>query len=343
MKTIAAHIPAKLNIQPAHSKDGCYKESDIELLKMRLLPGRGLEGEQLTRKVLEILKDGKESVQNRVFAVQSLARVKSAEAEDSLIRIVQKKDIRLSFPALNTLAFTGTARAFQALSAMRLLPIKSLQRQKDFTMLEIAYRLQLPGAEKLLSRLLEDARIGKRVEEYQLRFQPMKPEDIAIVLRQSPQADAAIPLSRKTGFQIVAGGQQFYFVFSSKLEDHTGWREALRSKQVAGQLFTKELHTTVVAQQCVALATPLQDMVQLSFFRKNGELFLLANVAYDEEKNSFTISNVKGERPRDAEKTELRLDENSVLTMNLSYIRHDKKRKTAPITDFTSATGILQQ
>ena len=83
---------------------------------------------------------------------------------------------------------------------------------------------------------------------------------------------------------------------------------------------------------------PLQDMVQLSFFRKNGELFLLANVAYDEEKNSFTISNVKGERARDAEKTELRLDENSVLTMNLSYIRHDKKRKTAPITDFTSAT-----
>jgi hypothetical protein len=318
----------------ASNRSGCHMESGEHKLRMQLLPGSGLTGEALSRKALALLHDESEPISHKVFAVQSLARIKSPEAEDALIRIAQRRDIRLSFPALKSLAYIGTTRAFQALSAMRPIAIKSLQRQKDFTLLQIGYRLELPGTEKLLARLLADANIGSRVEEFRLKFQPMKPEHIARVLAQAPQAETGLPLSRKTGFTVEAGGEQFYFVFSSRLENHTAWREALQRRQIAGQLFRQVKHTTVVSQQYMALATPREDIVQLSFFRKNGELFLLANVTYDKKKNSFIISNVKEEKPRDVERTDIRLDEASVLTMNLSYIRRDKKKKAVPITDF---------
>ena len=280
-----------------------------------------------------MLNDEKESVENRVFAVQTLGRVKSAEAEDSLIRVVSKKDLRLSYPALKTLALTGTAKTFGALSAIGSLPLKSLERQKDFAMLLIGYRLQLPGTEPVLDRLLKAAsEAPKRAEEFGLKFQAMKPEDISAVTKQTAGADFGIALSPKMAFQVDVGNQRFYFYFSSRFDNPAAWEELLKTRQVAGQLFRKEPHTSYVSQQYIALATPVKDAVQLSFFRRNGELFMLANVTYDKAKKSFSVSNVKEDPAKNTVNTELRLDQASPISMKLSYIRRQQKR----------AAGVIQ-
>jgi len=333
MKTIAIDPEAKLTARAKQSVDGCEKITDGESTKMKLRTSKGLSEPELSKRSLQILQDEKEPIQNRVFAAQSLARVRpAAEVEDSLLRIASKKDPVLSFPALKTLGFTGTAKTFQALSAMGSLPLKSMERQKDFAMLLIGYRQQLPGTEKVLERLLQDAaNAPKTREERALKFQAMKPEETTAVLRQLPEADQDLTLSRKTAFQVEVQGHKFYFYFSTKLENPAAWEDVVKNKQVIGQLFRKDEHANAVAQQYIGLSTPTKDGVQLSFFRKNGELFMLANVAYDKAKKTFVVTNPKDEPVKATGKADLKIDPSSTLSMNLSYLRRQKKASPSAI------------
>ena len=327
MKTIANEAGAIMTVRANAGRDGCEKTTDGEGLKMKLRIGKGLTEPEISKRSLQILGDEKEPVKNRVFALQSLARLKPApEVEDSLIRVASRKDPALSYPALKTLGLTGTARSFEALSKIGDLPLKSMERQKDFAMALIGYRQNIPGTEKILERLQKDATDApKRRQELPLKFQAMKPEEASSVLRQVPEAEGDLTLSRKAAFQVEAQGHKFYFYFSTRLENPAGWEEVVKNKQVIGQLFRKDKHATALAQQYIGLSTPTKDGVQLSFFRKNGELFMLANVVYDRAKKTFTVSNTKEESVKTTGKADLKIDPTSTLSMNLSFLRRQKK------------------
>ena len=326
MKTITINNSAETINPPLHHKDGCSHKSADETLKMRLRSGMGLTDDQFAKTALEIINNRKESFSNKIFAVQNLTRVQSAEAEDNLIRIVVEKDSRLSFAALKTLAFTGTAKTVEALSKIKSLPYKSLERQKDFTLLLIGYRYGLQGTDQILSRLLADTPARAR-EEFPLRFRIMETDDIEAVLNPSASAHYGITLSRKTAFEVKVAAQTFYFCFTKPFEEPAAWQEALQTKQVLGLLLKKELHTTYITNQYVALVTPARDHAQISIFRKNGELFMLASVIYNHENMSFTVTNPADEIAGNKEHKGFTIDQKAFVNMNLSYLRRNKKRK----------------
>lgn len=167
MKTHAMNHTELLTTRPAHSSNGCLKDADTNTVKMQLQRGLGLPVKDFSRQALSLLQDEKQPLNDRIFAMQGLARVKAAEAEEPLLNIVAKNDVRLSYTALRSLSLTGTERSFKALAATKELPFKSLERQKDFTMLLIGYRLQLPDTDKILDRLLKDANDApKRKQEF---------------------------------------------------------------------------------------------------------------------------------------------------------------------------------
>ena len=334
MHTTANDILKRSPLRSKADSDGCEKLTDGESPKMKLRIGKGLTEPELSRRSLQILQDEKEPLQNRVFALQSLSRLKpAAEVEESLLGIASRKDPLLAFPALKTLGATGTEKTFKALADLGTLPIKSMERQKDFAMLLIGYRQGLAGTEPILERLLKAATADttRAREERPLKFQAMKAEEAASVLRQVPEAGEELALSRKAAFQVEAQGHKFYFYFNIRLENPAAWEEVVKSRQVIGQLFRKDKHANAVAQQYIGLSTPTREGVQLSFFRKNGELFMLANVAYDKAKKTFVVSNPKEDPVKAASKADLRMDTSSTISMNLSFIRRQKKAHPSTI------------
>lgn len=316
---------------PVAFRDGCVHDSARESLKFRLRSGLGLSQIEFPRKVLQLLQDESEPFADRVFAIQSAGRIRSADTETALLRILEKDDLRLSYPALKSLAYTGGEKAFAALTGLRT-PLKSLERQRDFARVLIGYRLGLPGTEAALARLLRPAHTAPaRREEFRMRFETLKQKELAEVLKQLPPADPGNALSRELAFEVAVAGQRYYFVFGDQFDKPGAWEALLRTRQVAGQLLLKERHAARVSRQYVALATPGPDGVQVSFFRRSGELFMLARVAYDEKNKSFVVSNPREDRPGNAESREFRLGPNRSLIMNLSYIRRQDKRKAEPI------------
>jgi hypothetical protein len=331
MKTIDNHPRVMLAVQAKSRRDGCEKVTDGDSLKMKLRIGKGLSEREFSRRSLQVIQDEKEPLQNRVFAVQGLARIKqAAEIEDTLLRVVTKMDPALGFSALKALGRTGTAKAFQALSAVGTLPLESLERQKDFAMVLIGYRQQIAGTERIMERLLKEADPApKRREELPLRFQAMKPEEASGVLQQVGDADGEVALSRRTAFEVEVAGHKFYFYFSNKLENPAAWEDVVRNKQIIGQLFRKDKHAKAVAQQYVGLSTPTKDGAQISFFRRDGELFMLANMVYDKAKKTFVVSNVKEDSAKKASRADLRIDQSNTIAMNLSFMRRSKKKSAA--------------
>jgi hypothetical protein len=328
MKIIDNHPRVMPAVQAKSHRDGCEKVTDGESLKMKLRIGKGLSEPEFSRRSLQMIQDEKEPLQNRVFAVQGLARIRpAAEIEDTLLRVVTKKDPVLGFSALKALGRTGTAKTFEALSAVGALPLKSMERQKDFAMVLIGYRQQIAGAEKIMERLLKDAgEAPRRREELPLRFQAMKPEEATSVLQQVGDADGEVALSRRTAFEVEAAGHTFYFYFSTKLEDPAAWEDVVKNKQIIGQLFRKDKHAKAIAQQYVGLSTPAKDGAQISFFRKDGELFMLANMVYDKAKKTFVVANVKEEPAKKVTRAELQVDRSSTISMSLSFLRRSKKK-----------------
>lgn len=301
---------------------------------MQLRTGRGLSADAFLAKALGILQDKKESLPNKTFAVQNLSRVKSIKAENSLLRIVAEKDTLLSYAALNTLSLIGTKKSYQTLSAIRSLPYKSLTRQKDFALAMIGFRQQIPGAEKILTRLIKSADTSKKVETFPLKFELMEPRAIANVLKQSKEAEYGITLSRKIALMLKVGGQTYYFCFTNQFDKPADWQDVLQSNQIVGQLLMQENHATHINKQYVALGTPKRGYTEVSIFRRNGELFMLAKVMYDSEKKSFVVSNPDNEstKTRSTAKTTFSPDQKHFVTLNLSYIRHLEKRKTEIIS-----------
>lgn len=331
MKTIITNDSTETMDIPGKLKDGCSHKSAGETLKMRLRTGMGLSDDRFFKTVRDILEDEKELVDNKVLAVQNLVRIQSADAEDQLLQIIDKKDARLSHEALKTLAFTGTEKTFNALQKAGTLPFKSLEQQKDFAMLFIGYKYGLPGTDPILNRLLADVHAAGKREEYPLRFRMMEAGDIASVLKQSATPGFGITLSRKTAFEIKVATQTFYFCFTNRFEEQASWREALQTKQVIGLLLKRQLHTTVITSQYIALVTPVKDRAQISIFRKNGELFMLAGVVYNREKDRFTVTNAVGEETTTKDQADFSIDQKAVVSMHLSYLRRNKKRKTEAI------------
>jgi hypothetical protein len=58
---------------------------------------------------------------------------------------------------------------------------------------------------------------------------------------------------------------------------------------------------------------------------------MLANVVYDKAKKTFTVSNPKEEPVKATNKADLRIDPSSTLSMNLSFIRRQKKASASVI------------
>lgn len=328
MNTNTIHRTAIQSGKPLFRNNGCENVTDGRTLKMQLRTGRGLSSDAFLTKVLGILKDKKESLPNKTFAVQNLSRVKSAKAENSLLRIVTEKDTRLSYAALSTLSLTGTKKTYDSLAKIGSLPYKSLTRQKDFTLVMIGYRQQLPGAEKILARLIKSADTTGNVETFPLKFELMDKPAIAGVLKQSKQAEYGIVLSRKRALTVKAGGQTYYFCFTSRFDKPEDWSAALQTNQIVGQLLMQENHSTHINKQYIALATPMRGYTSLSIFRRNGELFMLARVIYDNEKKSFVVSNPDTEPVKTKSRATFSPDQKNFIILNLSYIRHHKKRNT---------------
>ena len=331
MNTITANNSAGTIDLPWQFKDGCSHKSDGETLKMRLRNGMGLSDDQFVKTVLEILHNKKESLSNKTFAVQNLVRVKSPEAEESLIRIITEKNTRLGYAALKTLTFTGTEKTFEALSKIEKLPYKSLEKQKDFAQLFIGYKYGLPGTDRIMNRLLADTPSAEERQEFPLKLSLLEPHNIDALLKKAASVLYGITLSRKTAFEIKVATQTFFFCFTHQFEDQSSWHRALQTKQVLGLLLKQEQHTIYIANQYVALVTPVKDHAQISIFRKNGELVMLASIVYDQEKNSFTVTNANGEDATSTEKKDFTIDRKAIVRMHLSYLRRNKKRKTEVI------------
>ncbi len=76
--------------------------------------------------------------------------------------------------------------------------------------------------------------------------------------------------------------------------------------------------------QNVALVTPSKKFALLSVFRKDGQLFMTANVTYDHEKESFTLGNSDKDKTRTKSTSDFKIDLSKFVTINLTFIRKEK-------------------
>lgn len=316
---------------PLQKKEGGVKITDKKSFKIRLKKNLGLSKEKFSNEVWRLVEDEEETLSNKALAIQNMKRKSSKSSEDVLLKIVSKRDRILSHDALNVLSAIGTEKSFESLSKQDRFSNKLLQRRKDFTMLLIAYRNQLPNTDKLLKKLTKKESTNGKIESFPIGFKMMDKRRISKVLDQINRLDYGIKLSENIAFEVKVASQTFYFCFTNSFDNPSEWHKTLQTKQIAGQLLRKEEHQNYLAKQYVALITPNKESALLSIFRKDGQLFMTANIGYDSENDSFNLENSLKEKSRKKSKSELQIDQNKRVRINLTYIRRENKKNTTAI------------
>lgn len=311
--------------------DGGVILADDKSLKHVLFGENRLKGEKLHSRIREVINAKKETAQNISLALMHLEKFPSAETEEILLRFASGEKSAFRFEALKSLAATGSEKTVKSLSAFHSGKDILLERQKDLTLLQLACRFKLPEASQILKRLTGKIPAAKNAEESPLHFKSVSENEIPKLLHQFHGPDYGMNAGKKTAFKIISGEHTFYFFFNSLLENPSNWKKSIGHGIAAGFLLSKERESEIFNHRYFVFATMENEDVLLTVLKKNGELLMLAKLAYDAQKESIILSNASSKIPT-SEGDSIRSTENKTkFQIHLSYFRAAKKRKTIAV------------